>query len=464
MRGWTGSGGRREVGSVRMARTAVGIVLLLNLAAPASLAGKIRFHKLAETGQPMPDGGGELFQEFYGPPAIDGEHIVFQGYGGSREAIYSIVWPGFPTTVVDTDDAIPGAGSGDSFLGVNAPAVRGDRVVFTGHGPSGSSGPPAGVYGRTASGPIERHAAVGDLAPGGSPGATFASLTTSTAPIPTPTGNVALWGRDSDGRSGIFTSTPTGLLRLIDDTHPPFVAWDVNRVDLPAVGVGVLVVRWTSATGCDYEVGFCPMGLVRLDSGGMTPIVDTDTVPPGASYPFNLVRDPLVQDDTIVFRGASRDDALLTDNWGIYTSRNGTLELVVDRHTELPAATPSDGWLVHTPAVDAGNIAFSASKNLPTAESGVFLVRDGVLEKVIDSSSPFDGKTVQSFDVGPFALSGDYLVFRVGFTDRSRAVYLADLDPPPPVPAMGGAAVTLTALAILALAGLVFRRFPEQSR
>ena len=147
-----------------------------------------------------------------------------------------------------------------------------------------------------------------------------------------------------------------------------------------------------------------------------TRIADTDTTIPGSAETFSQFWSPSFDGQSTVFRGSS------SQSGGVFTNQGGPLRAVVEVGDPIPDGTGNFSGFSSVASIDNGNIAFDGAG---TNERGIYLEKNGVLEKVIASGDVIDGRTVQFVNFGRDGLSGENLGMRIDFTDGGKAYYAA---------------------------------------
>jgi hypothetical protein len=162
-------------------------------------------------------------------------------------------------------------------------------------------------------------------------------------------------------------------------------------------------------------------------------------VPGGASGNFtSFTSPPDISGSTVVFRGS------YSGGNGIYSVdlAGGAITTVADITTTVPEGDGATFISLLNPNIDGDIIAFKGSF---MGVSGIYLMIDGELVKVVDTLDLLDGKTVTSFTLGEGALNGGNLSFRADFSDSSVGLFtttfsLASVPEPSTYAMIAGAA------------------------
>jgi hypothetical protein len=108
---------------------------------------------------------------------------------------------------------------------------------------------------------------------------------------------------------------------------------------------------------------------------------------------------------------------------GLYLSLNGALSLVADTDTILPKGTGKFTGF-DTYSIDKKNLAFIGFDD--NERLGLYAKIGDSLTKVIGAGDSLDGKFIRLLTLDREGLDEQSIVFRVDFTDNSRAIFRAD--------------------------------------
>jgi hypothetical protein len=131
-----------------------------------------------------------------------------------------------------------------------------------------------------------------------------------------------------------------------------------------------------------------------------------------------------------VFSAAAQDTAMNPLFYGLFIHpAGGATQMVVDDHTVIPGFDGTTTFnLFSNVAIDRSVVAFIGGGG---NTSGIFAWSGGSLIDVISDGDLLNGKTVSSLSFSTDRpLSGNDLVFTVGFTDGSTGLYLAEVPEP----------------------------------
>jgi hypothetical protein len=356
----------------------------------------------------------------------------------------------FATFEVIADDTTPWPDSPDLLLGFRAPSYDGTSVAFFG------SGTGQGAIFVESAGNLDLIADITTAEPR-SGVATFEVF-----------GDPAV---DGDGVA-FFSFAPTfgGIYTSIGG-NLGFVA--DNQTDIPG-GTGTFWQFSDPAFNAGNTAflgnGFNLQQGIYSDLGGALDVVaDKTTVVPNADgAPFALMGMPHLQGSSIVFLGMTEP----LGQEGIYRAVGGNLEVIADRSTVFPGATPSllhfdefvdqdgkrvaffgkdnFGWprlfvhdgvglqLIADPGTDIplvssasraplAPVAMDESALVFTGYSGPVLVKDGTMASVASAGDVIGGRVTRSVSFRHDSLSGDKIALLLAYADLTSSVVLADL-------------------------------------
>ncbi len=382
------------------------------------------FTRIADWNTFVP-GSSAPFRIFNLPSIRDG-HVGFAGFSdtmGGPSGVYSGSG-GALSTIADSGTAIPG-GTG-SFTGFamaegSWPSMSGSATAFIGDG-FGTSFIQRGIYLREG-GALTRVVDRATPMPNGG-GANFFNIWNPSLE----NGRVAFagWALDN-GQRGVY-SWENGTLSVIADKSTPIPGGSgtfTNIFDC-ALDQGRLAFSALGSSG--------QSGLYLADQGfGITRIYDTNTSIPGGGGSFTFLGRVAPSDGRIAFYGQGPGQE------GFYADVGGQLAVVADHDTPAPGLPGVVFSGFGDIALDHGILAFQAS--LSNGDIGVFSTHTGLLQRVIGSGDPLDGRTVEFAFFGGQGLDGNSIATYVYFTNGTRGIYMAAIPAPAPV-------------ALLALAGL----------
>jgi MYXO-CTERM domain-containing protein len=407
---------------MRLAQCALALWLLL-CAAPA---GAVSFTQLADDSLAV--AGWSSYTQF-GPPDLDGGLVAFfaYDYGAGFQGIYTASAGGPVTTIADLTTVAPGASG--PFEALGGSSVSQGTVTFVGE-PVGAE---LSVY--TASGgSLTLLADDTTLDPDGS----GTLLPYYLAPA-IDGANVAFRATDENGFAGIYTSVGGVLETSVDET-----------TSIPG-GSGNLILDYQGPPVLDgtqvafeaYSESGTAYGIYVADGGVARVVADLTTPIPGGTGNFTLFDEVVsIDDGNVVFLG--RGEGYQDD---YFAEIAGVLVQISAGESDMLAAS-IDGETVAYHAIDAGVDA-------------IYVVRDGVSQRIIGSGDVLDGKVVNGLAIGANALSGDQLAFTAYFNlddHQSDAIYLATIPEP------GSGLQLATGLAALAALAARRRRVTRQPR
>jgi hypothetical protein len=172
-------------------------------------------------------------------------------------------------------------------------------------------------------------------------------------------------------------------------------------------------------------------------------VANLNTSIPGGSGRFTGFGDATATLSYVLFRGTS------SDQQGIYRSTtSGTLSRVADLTTVAPGA--SGAHITSFSDLSPGDEfseydAFVAT--LSDGREGIYLAKGSNLAKLIDTTEPLDGRTIDHLFLSRDAIEDHNIGFKATFKDGSQGIYAVVAAFPEP----GFAMTTLPALIWLGL-------------
>lgn len=375
------------------------------LLAPAHPQTQAVFEVLVDTSTPLP-GKNKPFAGFRAA-ALDGEVVVFHGMGfPGPEGIFRFDARGL-SMVVDERTPIPGLPDGWTLF-PGEPSLDEGRVAFG--------------------------AAFDEIAFVVGVAERLSLLVRPGDPLPDPPGAILLdfFTCSLDGGSLGFTAYAAG------GPLPPSLGIYGTRGGLHTIAN--VMTEVPGANGTFTSFGFNPTfdggeaafvassaagsGVYR-GNGALRVVADETTPIPGGTGTFTgFVDGPTIRGDTVAFRASGAGGQR-----GVY-ARRASLLRVADTATPIPDGSGtfvSFGELTHHgPALDGtGAIAFMAEG--VAGQKGIYILRRGVLAKLVAVGDEVEGRIVAFVDLGREGFDAGRLAFVMGFTDRTAAVVLATL-------------------------------------
>ena len=254
--------------------------------------------RVVDRNTPIPPGGVGNFAGF-GPVAISGDNVVFEGSGTAfgQPGIYL-----FDRTalgrVADTTTPIPG-GTGHFVLFEGSPVINGNQVAFKGVGSNGQRG----IYlfdGST----LDRVADTSTTVPEGTD--TFADFRFPVIGA----GGLAFLGISEDQREGIYLFNGTTLVKAADtSTLVPGGPGHFTDFRGPTIGDGIVAF---SAQGSSGE-----QGIYVFNGTTLSVVADTKTTAPGGTANFTAFSTPpLISGGSVAFsaRAGAREGLFLASS------------------------------------------------------------------------------------------------------------------------------------------------------
>ena len=148
-------------------------------------------------------------------------------------------------------------------------------------------------------------------------------------------------------------------------------------------------------------------------------IADTNTnIPDRGSTKFTFLQDPAYDGTASAFHGFGSGVS------GVYTNQGGPLRTVADTDTPIPGtASNFTGIASGSVVIDDGDIAFEGVG--PDNLRGIYVEKDGTLEKIVATGDVVDGRTVTNVSIGRDGFSNGHAAIRLSFDDFGSTFYAA---------------------------------------
>lgn len=396
------------------------------------------FTKIADTSTAIPDGSG-VFDSF-SEPAVNGELVVFKASGAGQEGVYTSI-RGLLLPTADRNTWIPGSTRRfDGFL-PSLPSIDGYSIAFNGY-TSGGSGPAQdGVYDTDNCG---LHVAVNQDTPLPNSRATDRNHFTSSVKR---NGRIAFFASNAT-HSGIHLWDGSSVAIIADrDTAIPGGTglFEINTFDDPAYDGAT--VAFSSTRNVFGDPNFRSGIYYRTAPGNpLLRAVDQNTPVPNGSGNFHGVKTSSIDQGKIAFLGT---DTATNRGIYLYDVTTGAITVIADINTPVPGSSGNFHIdPVTPPVVSGGRVAFLDDGVSNSANGGIYLYENGVIRRVAGRGDLIDGQAAQVFFIGPQALSGNRLAFRVSFNTFPPvfpirfSLYVADITSTIPVPAGTNVSVT----------------------
>lgn len=407
---------------------AVGVfVLLVPAVSPgaadeeAAAANKISytFKLLVDTSMTVPPDNKVKFAGLYGPAisvtpqrttvAYDGFAVNEQGEVNLRGVYVSD--PNFPAPVrvVDTTRKAP---DGRLFVYFSRPAIESKTVAFSAEIKRGGTGLYVSVPDYLAEATV---ADENTKIPGGA--GNFSLIAPAFSAIAALSGKgLAFWGAGRDGLQGIYVGSTLKLAKVADVTTeiPSGLGKFVNGFGgNRSINEGkVAFVGFVSLVSSGIYIGIPGQKLVTLAD-------KTVACPDRDGRKFSDAVAPSISNGTTAFVGLG---CSAVPGTGIYSGVPGGLRLVADDATPVPNSNTKFRWVTQPSQSGPKYVAFLGGDG---SRHGIYLWVDGSLQTVVDTTMKLDDKTPLEIDFDRNGLDGEYLAFRVKFSDNSQAIYLA---------------------------------------
>ncbi len=365
------------------------------------------------------------------------------------------------TKVVDTANTFPG--NATTFTSFQEPVVHAGVVAF-----AGSSATNGGVF-RWTNSILQKAADFSTTPPNGSGKFTFFSGFT----VYVENGVVSFRGIGSAG-NGIYQYDGATLTRLADTAAPnpapggatPFTFLYAPNMKDGLVGFiaettnfargiflssnGVMSAKLVPSTGYpggtgrfalssqigldDGNIAFVGIedgnntrhGIFTLSGGTLTKVAEKNvTTVPGVGGVFTDVQNmpPDVSGTKVAFYGA-----YATGNGIFAANLDGSgLTTLVSTAMAIPGGTGNFTGFTEF-EYDNGDLVFGGSG--ASAQSGIYLLRNGTLTKILDKTTSLGGKTISTINFRNASYANGELAFGVNFTDATQAIYYTSIGAP----------------------------------
>ncbi len=305
--------------------------------------------------------------------------------------------------IVDTLTPIPG-GVGN-FTYFNSVLIDGDNVVFDGSSYTSISQP--GIY--------------------KSSGGILSAIANKNTPIPNGSGTFTNFSLDSiDNGNILFRGSGTNLqgiyikrgetpLSVVVDSNTPIPGGTENFSSFYGLAQGQNNVAF-GGKGASGQGG-----IYILQDGSLQVVADRNTPIPGGTGNFDRFGSLALDENNVAFSGYGAG----SDQRGIYISRNGSLQVVVDRNTAIPGGTGNfdnfGSW-----ALAENNVVFNSNDSNNSVQ-GIYILQDGSLQVVADRNTPIPGGTgnFKSFSSAPPSVLGKKnVVFKAEDANGQQGIYI----------------------------------------
>ncbi|MBD2776867.1 DUF7453 family protein [Iningainema tapete] len=327
--------------------------------------------------------------------AVNGNNVVFRNTNGqgniyiSREGVLEVI--------ADANTPIPGGTGNFSFFG--SVVLNENNLVFIGSGASGQRG----IY-LLRDGTLQVIADTNTLIPGGV--GNFSSFSS----VGLNKNNLVFTASGASGQQGIYKISGDGVVQLIADTNTSIPNGTGNFISFSNFVVDENNVVFT-ARGTNQQ-----QGIYKISGDGVLQVIaDKNTAIPGGTGNF-------INFSNLFLTTNGRNVIFITTSStnqpnGIYISRDGLLQVLVDKNTNIPGTNSKFSGIGNT-VIDGDNVAF-------LGDFGIYALIGDRLLKVADLDSKIDGKRISA--LSDLRLSGNSVVFSAILSDGTRTILRADL-------------------------------------
>lgn len=392
-----------------------------------SAVGQVTFTKVADTATAFPGGPGNF--TFFGSPVIHAGVVAFEANSTPNTGVFR--WTnGVLQKAADFNTAVPsGSGNFSFFSGGFATYTENGKVTFRGTGPSPSFS--QGLYqfdGTTLTRLVD------NTTPNPMPGGTgpFGNLFASNMKD----GQIAFIAEGANttlGRGIFGVSNGVVIQRLAIGTPYPAGMNALSYSSQVGFDDGNISFRASDGASSDH-------GIFTLVGSTLTQVARQDVTPvPGTATVFtNLFGPSDISGSKVAFLGS------YLGGFGIFSANlDGTgMAKLVDNNTAIPGGVGNFTGLPQVFEFDGGDLVFRGTGS--GGAVGIYLLRAGVLTRIIDKTTVLDGKANPTVNFRDGGYANGELVFQASFFDvGSSGIFTANLGAPVSTPS-GGAFGSLT--------------------
>lgn len=392
-----------------------------------SAAGQITFTKVADTTTAFPGGPGNFTS--FGSPTIHAGVVAFEANSTPNAGVFR--WTnGVLQKAADYNTAMPsGSGNFATFSGGFATYTENGKVTFRGIGPSPSF--THGLYqfdGTTLTRLVDR--ATPDPMPDGT--GPFGNLFAPNMKD----GQIAFIAEGTNttlGRGIFGISNGVVIQRLAIGTPYPAGMNALSYSSQVGFDDGNISFRASDGASSDH-------GIFTLVGTTLTQVARQDVTPvPGTATVFtNLFGPSDISGSKVAFLGS------YVGGFGIFSANlDGTgMAKLVDNNTAIPGGVGNFTGLPQVFEFDGGDLVFRGTGT--GGAVGIYLLRAGVLTRIIDRNTVLDGKADPSVDFRDAGYANGEIVFKANFFSLgSSGLFTANIGAPSSTPG-GGSFGTLS--------------------
>ncbi|MBD2776868.1 DUF7453 family protein [Iningainema tapete] len=331
---------------------------------------------------------------------FDGDNVFFRVSSGQQQGIYKVS-NGIIEAIADQNTTIPGGNGTFTFFGTIS--INSDNVVFSGSGVNQQQG----IYIKRGDTPVSVVVDKNTPIPNGTGNFSGFSLVTANK------NHVVFTGIGASGERGIYISR-NGVLQVLVDTNTSIPGGTGNFTSFSNIVVDENNVVFIASGASGQQ------GIYISRDGTLQVLVDTNIPIPGGTGNFSSFNDFVVDENNLVFRGRGA-----SGQQGIYISRNGVLQVLIDSNTSIPNGTGNFSSFDNF-VVDENNLVFRASG--ASGQQGIYISRDGVLQVLVDTKTPIPGGTGNFRDFSNLFLTtnGRNVIFRTtSVANQRNGIYIS---------------------------------------
>lgn len=362
--------------------------------------------KIVDISTPIPNTIGNFTS--FNILSFDGDNVFIGVPGFEQQGIYKVS-NGTIFAIADQNTTIPG-GNG-TFTSIGTPSIDGDNVVFRGSGMNQQQG----IYIRRGDTPVSVIVDQNTSIPNGIGNFSAFSLVIANK------NNVVFTGSSiNNGQEGIYISR-NGILEVIADRNTPIPGGTGNFTSFNSRIIAVfennVVISGSGASG--------QQGIYIYRDGILQVLADRNTPIPGGRGNFTSFDNFVVDENNVVFtaRGSSSGAFGALVQEGIYLFRDGIMQLIADANTPIPGGTGNFSNLSSVFLTTNGKNAFFRTTYNVNQPNGIYIIRDGVVQVLVDSNTNIPSSLSKFGEIGNYIIDGDNVAFVGSYNNINFGIY-----------------------------------------